>query len=139
MPLFVREGAIVPMHVADDSTGLGDTASAGKLTLLVWPDTTASAFSLHDEDDATTAIEASRDASGSRIRLSRSVQAVLLRAHVLTSVTGVTLNGVALTGAPTRAGLDGASAYFIDAASSSVWVSLPASATESAVVVSEGG
>ena len=37
MPLYVREGAIVPMDVVDDANGLGTAASRGALTVLVWP------------------------------------------------------------------------------------------------------
>jgi hypothetical protein len=36
-PLFVREGAIVPLEVASDLVGNGRAQSAGALTLDVWP------------------------------------------------------------------------------------------------------
>jgi alpha-glucosidase (family GH31 glycosyl hydrolase) len=38
MPLFIRAGAIIPMVVEDPLTGHGDRGSAGRLTLLVYPD-----------------------------------------------------------------------------------------------------
>ena len=37
IPLFVREGAIVPLAVEGDATGLGTAASAGHLTVLAYP------------------------------------------------------------------------------------------------------
>jgi len=139
LPLFVREGALVPMHVADDSTGLGDAASAGTLTLLAWPGSTPSTFVMHDEDGATTTLEASRDAAGSRLRMSRNVEPVLLRAHTEVEAPAATLNGVDLPFLATRAELAGRAGWFVDAATASVWVSVPASAMESVVVIEEGG
>lgn len=35
-PLFVREGAIIPLEVANEVSGFGDASSAGALTLAVW-------------------------------------------------------------------------------------------------------
>ena len=40
IPLFVREGAIVPVDVESETTGLGNEASADHLTVLVWPSET---------------------------------------------------------------------------------------------------
>lgn len=36
-PVYVREGAIIPLDVKRDYTGLGDRRSAGFLTLLIYP------------------------------------------------------------------------------------------------------
>jgi alpha-glucosidase (family GH31 glycosyl hydrolase) len=37
-PLFIRTGAIIPMNVKIAVTGHGDTTSAGKVTVLVYPE-----------------------------------------------------------------------------------------------------
>ncbi|TSA37921.1 MAG: glycoside hydrolase family 31 protein [Porphyromonadaceae bacterium] len=37
-PVYIREGAIVPMDIKRDYTGIGDKNSAGYLTLLIYPD-----------------------------------------------------------------------------------------------------
>src|SRR5690606_34405295 len=64
IPVFVREGAIVPLNVESHVNGLGSEASAGFLTVLVWPGSEASSFRLREEpDDAITTIGAQRDAS----------------------------------------------------------------------------
>lgn len=36
-PIYIRNGAIIPMNVRNNITGHGDTASAGKTTLLIFP------------------------------------------------------------------------------------------------------
>ena len=41
----MRQGAIVPAVVDDDVTGLGNAASAGALTLLVYPGGEPTSFS----------------------------------------------------------------------------------------------
>ena len=38
-PAFLREGAIIPMNICRDYTGLGDSSSCDKLTLLINPGT----------------------------------------------------------------------------------------------------
>jgi len=53
--------------------------------------------------------------------------------------TAVTLNGVDLPSFATRAELAGTAGWSVDAATASVWVSVPASAMESVVVIEEGG
>lgn len=36
-PIFIKAGAILPLNVKNDVTGHGDSASAGKTTLLIYP------------------------------------------------------------------------------------------------------
>lgn len=49
-PVYVREGAIVPMDVRRDYTGIGDAGSAGYLTLLIYPDG-KNDFTIHHPDN----------------------------------------------------------------------------------------
>jgi alpha-D-xyloside xylohydrolase len=48
-PVYIREGAIVPMNIQSDYTGIGDKNSAGYLTLLIYPDG-KSEFTVHHPD-----------------------------------------------------------------------------------------
>jgi alpha-D-xyloside xylohydrolase len=126
IPLFVRAGAIVPVNVGDDVTGLGDAASAGKLTVLVYPDAAQSSFKLHDEDDALTTITAQAAGAGASITLSRALRDTLVRVRAEAAPSKVTVDGAAVTAHPDRAAFDAASAgYFYDAATRSLWVHAP--------------
>lgn len=50
-PLFVREGAIIPLEVVNDVTGFGSAESAGYVTLAIWPQADGrSEFVLHDTE-----------------------------------------------------------------------------------------
>jgi alpha-glucosidase (family GH31 glycosyl hydrolase) len=48
-PVYIREGAIVPMNITRDYTGIGDKSSEGHLTLLIYPDGKSS-FTVHHPD-----------------------------------------------------------------------------------------
>ena len=50
-PVFVRDGAIIPLNVERDYTGLGDADSAGYLTLALYPNG-ESAFTVHHPDNS---------------------------------------------------------------------------------------
>ena len=56
IPLFVKEGAVIPLEVGDDSTSLGATSSAGRLTVLAYPSTTRTTFTLHEVGRRATAV-----------------------------------------------------------------------------------
>ena len=47
-PIFIRSGALIPMHVSRDYTGHGSSASDGSLTVVVYP-SGSSSFSYRDE------------------------------------------------------------------------------------------
>src|SRR5262249_46150040 len=49
-PLFVREGAIVPLAVDSDAVPTGTAAAKGAWTLLVYPSATPSSFVLYEDD-----------------------------------------------------------------------------------------
>jgi alpha-glucosidase (family GH31 glycosyl hydrolase) len=46
IPLFIKAGAIIPMNVKTSVTGHGDSTSAGKITMVIYPKAT-SAFTFH--------------------------------------------------------------------------------------------
>jgi len=48
-PVFIREGAIIPMNIKREYTGIGDKNSEGYITLLIYPDGLTE-FTLHNPD-----------------------------------------------------------------------------------------
>ena len=136
IPLYFRAGAIVPMHIADDVTGFGNAASADKLTVVVFPGSSPTSFTLHDEDDATTQIEASAQGKGSTVTVSRTRVETLVRIRAEDKPTSVSVDGAAATGYPDRLAFDGSSSgYYYDAPTRSVWVKLAAQPKESTIGV----
>jgi alpha-D-xyloside xylohydrolase len=93
IPLFLREGAIVPLAIEDDTLKLGDASSKGSLTLLVWPSAGESSFKLHEEDDTVTTI----DAKGTTITVSTAPKPIVFRVHADTAPVSVTLDGAPAT------------------------------------------
>jgi alpha-D-xyloside xylohydrolase len=127
MPLYIRRGAIVPLSVDDDSTDLGSAASAGKLTVLVFPDISESRFALYEADDSITEITAHVVGSATEVTLARAVRPTLLRIRQEAAPTTVKLDGAALMAQPDRASLDGApQGYYFDSSSRGLWVKLTA-------------
>ncbi len=130
IPLFVREGAIVPMVVRDEVTGHGTAAQAGTLTLLVWPASAETTFRIHDEDGEVTTVTA-RDTA---VTLSRAPDGAYLRVRLDAEPAAVTLGGAALPSRASRAELDaGTEGWWWDAAVRSAWVKLAPSDAELAV------
>lgn len=113
LPLYVKEGAIVPLDVDSAVLGLGDASSAGKLTVLVYPAETASSFRLREDDDAVTTLTAQRTGAGIVVGLSASPKAVILRVRAETEPTAVQSAGAA---AP----------FTYDATTKTVVIALPA-------------
>ncbi len=92
IPLFVREGSIVPVDVEDDVTKIGDAGSKGSLTVLVFPGL-PSTFRLHDEDDKVTVLTARSVGGGAEITMDRALRPLLLRVRADAKPAGVTLDG----------------------------------------------
>lgn len=136
MPLFVKEGAIIPMTVRNDVTGLGDAGSADHYTILVYPaDQTTTNFVLHDDESSTTTIEVTGGASTS-ITLSRTTKPTLLKVRAESAPGGVSVGGSAAAERASLADLqtnDGGFSY--DATSKSLWIKLPASDSEHSVAI----
>jgi alpha-glucosidase (family GH31 glycosyl hydrolase) len=135
IPLYVKEGAIIPATVSSGITGLGTAARGDALTVLIWPATAETSFALVDEDDATTMITAARTAADLTVELARTVRPTYLRIRRDTAPADVTANGVALTAVATDAALDAATTgWRYEAAANWLWVKLAPSATAVTVV-----
>jgi alpha-glucosidase (family GH31 glycosyl hydrolase) len=123
LPMFVREGAIIPMRIEDSSTGLGTAAQADGLTLLVWPSTTKTTLPVHGEAATTLQVSASRDAAQAEVKVDAASGKLWLRVGIGGPTQSVTVNGAALTRAATRAALDQAEAgFWQEDGSGYVWV-----------------
>ncbi|MBK9001744.1 MAG: hypothetical protein IPM35_38975 [Myxococcales bacterium] len=121
IPLYVREGAIIPLDTRSDVTGIGTPAHAGHLTLLVFPGPSASSFELHDADEQTTTL----GTSTGKLTLSRRALPVWARVRVELAPSGVSLDGAALEQASSRADLEARpSGWFYDGAARALWLKL---------------
>lgn len=128
IPVFIRDGAIVPLEVTNDVTPFGNAASAGARTLLVYPSTTASSFAVVAEDDSTElTVDAVRAGAMTTIGLGAHDRTVILRVRVDAAPTSVKLGAATLTVAADRATFDAAtSAFFVDGGF--VWIRVPSGA-----------
>ncbi len=123
LPVFVRQGAIVPMNVSNAVTGLGTEASANALTVLVYPAAEASNFELHDSDEQLTRFEA---ATG-RITMSRALVTTIVRVRIDDGARQVELNGAPVPILATRAAFDEAAAgALLDPAAQLMWIKVAA-------------
>lgn len=100
LPLYIRLGAIVPLEVVNSVTGLGSEASAGRLTLALYPHHT-SRYDLREEGGAVTTITSEKqgayDAPAAiRVTTSPATQDYVLRVHAGFAPTRVLLDGAAL-------------------------------------------
>lgn len=141
IPLFVREGAIVPLQAGDGPTGFGSAASEDAWTVLIWPAPRASIFELVEEDDSETEISAHTDTDGYRIELARRVRTTYLRVRTDIGVSAVDLDGAEVPVALDRAALDAAEgpSWLSDPDNRAAWIKLPASGAASSVVLHHGG
>ena len=126
LPVFVREGAIIPLNSDNDVTGLGTAASAGRLTVLAYPGTAASTFRLHDTDEMVTTISTM---TGS-LSLSRALSPVTARVYLAGEPTDVLSDGNALAEHATREALDAAeTGWYYDSATNALWIKVGASSS----------
>lgn len=133
IPLYVKEGALVPASVDDGSTALGTAASKDRLTVLAFPGPVPTAFTVHHEDGGRVDLTALRDAQALRVGLSRipgagAVLKVWNDGRMILSAS----NSATLTKVPTRADFDAAPAAFWNDGPYT-WVRLPASVDPVAV------
>ena len=126
-PLFVREGAIVPLEVKSSVTGLGTAARADALTVLVWPAANTTSFELVDHDDAATAITARTD----EVTLSRAARTTYVRIRRETAPASVQAGASTLSEVASDAALDAATTgWRYDATGKFLWVKIaPGGAT----------
>jgi alpha-D-xyloside xylohydrolase len=98
LPLWIREGAIVPVDIDDDLLGLGTTDSHGARTILAWPSATPTSFEIHEPEGSASprvTVELKALATGWSVSLSAVTVPVILR--VRADVAPVEVLGDGLT------------------------------------------
>ena len=136
IPIFVRRGAIIPAEVESDAAGLGDKLSKGYLTVLVWPGTTASAFTLHEADLSKTRITAVDTLGTSTVTIDPALKPVIFRVRTDTGHTTVTVDGKSSTSVKSFADFQKATVgWYSDAANKWTWVKLLKSSLKQSVVL----
>ncbi len=96
-PLYVREGAIIPVRVSRSYTGLGDTSSAGYLTFLIWPEE-EHRFEVFREHDSSTTLQYTKQKGTLKISLEGKKTPHILRIHLPEKPEHVLLDGAELDG-----------------------------------------
>lgn len=125
IPVFFRGGAIVPLHTRSALTGFGTDGAPDGLVVVVFPGAAPSSFRLHDEDGATTDI----DATDAKVTLDRVAVPTVLSIHVEDGATDVLVDGAPATLVASREALDGVGeGAFLDGPGRRVWVRLAPSA-----------
>jgi hypothetical protein len=94
-PVYVREGAIIPLDVRRPYSGLGDRDSAGLITWNVYP-ADGGHFTLHHADGTSTTLRVQPQQHGWLISLDGAPQPHLLRIHAPMKPHSVEHDGVAL-------------------------------------------
>lgn len=101
-PVYIREGAIIPMHISRDYTGIGMEDWADHLTLNLYPGPELRSMSIHHPDDSgVTQVEHGRGVKcgggvGVSVTLSGHQKPHILRILLENAPTEVHLDGVAL-------------------------------------------
>jgi len=91
-PVYIRDGAIIPMNVSRPYTGLGNRESEGFLTLNIYP-LGSTEFTVHHSDgtgDTTVAVVAE---NGLTVQLSGTAKPHILRVLLDAKPAAVTLDG----------------------------------------------
>jgi len=129
IPLYVRDGAIVPMQVATDVTGLGTAASAGALTVLIWPAAAESSLRVHEGEDGldeNDRIDVTAEAvgAGARVGLSRLPRPAVLRVRLAAAPSAVRRDGAPIPAVADRDAVLSATgdAWAHDAPTRALWI-----------------
>jgi alpha-glucosidase (family GH31 glycosyl hydrolase) len=141
-PLFVRGGAIIPMQVSDGVTGHGSTASAGALTLVLYPDGITKR-TVRPDAGVQFEVESRRQRGEVMVSLGATAQRSVLRIKERSAPATVAVEAADQSRAPAQVAsheqLDpNAASWFHDAAGGYLWVSLPPAAGETTVRYTAG-
>ncbi|MCG2460436.1 hypothetical protein K8352_06730 [Flavobacteriaceae bacterium F89] len=96
-PVFIKEGAIVPLKVKRGYTGLGDNTSDGFITILIYPDIQNSFVYYHPVTAKETRISYIREASVLKVGLEGAKIPHILRIHSPIPPEGIVLDGLKLS------------------------------------------
>ncbi len=96
-PVYVKDGAIIPMNIARDYTGIGDERWAPYLTLNIYP-RQESAFTVHHTDNSGKLDVNVQEGAPLRIALDDMVVPHLLRVLIQRPPSHIDCNGASLPG-----------------------------------------
>lgn len=96
-PVFIREGAIVPMNISRNYTGIGDKNSEGFLTLLVYPEGKSNFTVYHPDKSGKTTILVEDDPQQIRITLKGVHKAHIMNINMTSEPKKVILDGTVLS------------------------------------------
>ena len=95
-PVYIKEGAIIPMAVKRGYTGLGDNASEGFTTILIFPYGQNSFDYYHPNTDLKTRISYALTGNVLKVAIKGAKIPHILRIHAMASPLGITLDGESL-------------------------------------------
>lgn len=122
LPLFVREGAIIPLRVKDDDTSHGAFFSGKALTIEIYPAGT-SQFEWYNAGQAHR-IEAIESPQNIQIRFADSPEPVIFRVKRDASPNGVELNGTPLIRKWKLPDLATESGWYFEEATQFLWIKI---------------
>ncbi len=96
-PVFVKEGAIIPLNVTRAYTGLGDSTSAGYLTVLIYPGEKSHFEVVHPDGSGRTIISAEQKQGIISVRLKGVHKSHILRIFSEKKPRRILLDGKPLT------------------------------------------
>jgi alpha-glucosidase (family GH31 glycosyl hydrolase) len=96
-PVYIRDGAIIPMDVKRDYTGLGDKSSEGYLTILIYPYGKNSFTVHHPDKSGSTVIDVTEDNEMIVISLGNVHKPHILRVNINSKPKKVELDNVVLS------------------------------------------
>lgn len=92
-PLYIKEGAIVPMHINREYTGLGDRESNGFTTILMYPEKSSSFIYYQKDSKDRTKISYIKNDGALKVSLEGFRIAHILRIHSIVAPKEITLDG----------------------------------------------
>lgn len=121
IPLYVREGAILPIDPIGDETGFANPLFEQSLVVLAWPSDDETTFALHPEGGDVIELAVQRDGEGARFSASSTATRSIVRLRHDGPVGSVTVNGTPLAAVATDAELASSDGYRVEAPY--VWIS----------------
>jgi alpha-glucosidase (family GH31 glycosyl hydrolase) len=96
-PVYIREGAVIPMNISHDYTGIGDSDWEGYLTLLIYPDASSHFKVWHPDKSGSTDISVTKSEKDIKINLDGVHKPHILCINSEKQPAGVKLDGKILS------------------------------------------
>ena len=92
-PVYVKEGAIIPMNIIREYSGFGETVDEGFLTLMMYPGKEPSSFTVYRENDDATDVGMVRSGNLLSLTLSGKKTPHIIRLKAESAPEQITLDG----------------------------------------------